>query len=202
MGSKLLSRVIPCYKQAQYLEEAIEIVVSQTFSDWEIIVVNDGSPDDTSCIVQKLIELYPERQIRMIEKENEGLAKARNTAIEAAFRSYILSLDAVDKLLPDMLLKTIRLLERIPEFAIAYTDLVQFGNSSNITHASEYDFSRLLLQNQLNCCSLFRLEVWVAVGAYNSNLPGYKDWDFCIGCGELGSLIAGSYRSRSKRTLT
>jgi glycosyltransferase involved in cell wall biosynthesis len=183
----LVSVVIPCYEQARYLPEAVASVLAQTFQDWEIIIVDDGSPDDTERVARDLIARSPERAIRLLQKSNEGLALARNDGIAAAAGAFILPLDADDRLAPAMLEKTVALLEARPQTAIAYTDLVHFGKVEQTIQAVEFDFRKICQNNQLNYCSLFRREAWEAAGGYNPNmLWGYEDWDFWISCGEAG----------------
>jgi len=185
----LVSVVIPCYQQAIYLREAVASVLSQKLTDYEILIVNDGSPDDTSCVALELIARHPERCIRLLEKSNGGLADARNAGIKEALGKYILPLDADDKLHPEMLRKTVAVLEADPQIAIAYTDVMHFGAVSRMVRAADYDFSRLPRQNHLNCCALFRREAWSAVGGYNPNMKlGYEDWDFWVSCGEKGYI--------------
>jgi glycosyltransferase involved in cell wall biosynthesis/predicted SAM-dependent methyltransferase len=183
----VVSVVIPCYKQAHYLQETVESVVAQTFADWEIIIVNDGSPDNTSQVACDIVARHPERRIKLLEKPNGGLADARNAGIREARGKYILPLDSDDRIHPEMLRKTTALLDAHPDIGIVYTDLVHFSAVNKLVRAGEYDFSRLPLQNQLNACSLFRREAWVAAGGYNRNMTwGYEDWDFWVGCGEKG----------------
>jgi glycosyltransferase involved in cell wall biosynthesis len=185
----LVTVIMPCYNQAQYLPEAVASVVAQTFADWEIIIVNDGSPDDTSEAARGLIKQYAGRRIRLLEKKNGGLASARNAGIGVAAGAYILPLDADDKIEPAMLEKTAALLDAEPGIAVAYTDIAHFGAVEKVIQAAEFDFKKICLNNQLNYCSLFRREVWERVGGYRSWLYGYEDWDFWIACGERG-LVA------------
>jgi hypothetical protein len=185
----LVSVVIPCYNQAQYLPEAVASVIGQTFVDWEIIIVNDGSVDHTSEVARSLAAQNPDRLIRLLERPNGGLAEARNSGIRAALGRYILPLDADDRIAPAMLKQTTTCLEAHPAVAIAYTDGIFFGAANHTSPTLEYDFGRLCAQNYLLYCSLFRREVWDAVGGYNPNMTwGYEDWDFWIGCGEKGFL--------------
>lgn len=182
-----VSVIIPCYNQAQFLTEAVESVVNQTFTNWECIIVNDGSPDNTSDITRQIIANYPDKHIRLIEKTNGGISDARNVGIKNAKGKYILPLDADDFIHPEMLQKTVSLLKMHPEIAIAYTDVKHFGGANRIVCAGEYDFKRLCLQNHLNYCALFRREIWGSAGGYNPNMAmGYEDWDFWISCGEKG----------------
>ena len=186
--NRFVSVIIPCYKQAHFLPEAVASVVNQTFTDWECIIVNDGSPDNTSEVAKQLIGKYSDKQIMLVEKENGGLSDARNVGIKNSTGKYILPLDADDLIHPEKLKKSISLLETHPEIAIAYTDVVHFGKIYyKIIQEREYDFKLLCFQNHLNYCSLYRREVWEAVGGYNPNMTlGYEDWDFWISCGEKG----------------
>ena len=186
-AAPLVSVIVPCYKQAHYLAEAIGSVVAQTFSDWELIVVNDGSPDDTTRVTREIMACHPDRRIRLLEKVNGGLAEARNAGIREARGKYILPLDADDRIHPALLAKTVQVLDAHPEIGIAYTDMARFGAVCDVFTWREYDFAQLPFRNQLNCCSLFRREAWTAAGGYNPNMKlGYEDWDFWVGCGEKG----------------
>ena len=184
----LVSVVIPCYQQAQYLAEAVASVVAQTYTHWEIIIVNDGSPDETSATAQALMRKYAPRKIRLIEKPNGGLADARNAGIRFARGTFILPLDGDDKIAPTFLAKTVAVLEGNPGVSIAYTDWVYFGAHTTQRAALDYDFERLCKkENLFTCTALYRKVAWEAVGGYNTNMTrGVEDWDFWIGCGEKG----------------
>lgn len=184
----LVSVVIPCFNQAQYLGEAVESVIAQSYANWEIIIVNDGSPDHTSQVAQKLILGNPGHEIRLVEKQNGGLSDARNAGIRFARGEYILPLDADDMIDPSFLAKTVALLDQNPAVGIAYTDWVYFGAYRAKREAIDYDFTRLCTkENLFTCTSLYRKKAWEAAGGYNSNMTrGVEDWDFWIGCGEKG----------------
>jgi glycosyltransferase involved in cell wall biosynthesis len=187
----LVSVVIPCYNQAAFLPEAVASVAAQTFKDLEIIIVNDGSTDATETTARGLMAQYPELKLRLLQKRNEGLAQARNDGVAAAAGAYILPLDADDRIASAMLEKTVGLLASRPAIAIAYTDVVHFGQAQKTIQAAEYDFDKICRNNQLNYCSLFRREAWETAGGYNPNMIwGYEDWDFWISCGEAGLKAA------------
>jgi hypothetical protein len=181
-----VSVVIPCYGQAPFLPDAVRSVSAQIYTDWEIVIVDDGSPDDAGEVAAGLItDLGP--RVRLLRQANRGLAAARNAGIVAALGRYILPLDADDVLEPAMLARTVGLLEQDPGISIAYTDVQEFGERTNLVRAADFDPSRIPVANQLNYCSLFRREVWEAVGGYNPNMIwGYEDWDFWIGATEQG----------------
>jgi glycosyltransferase involved in cell wall biosynthesis len=99
--SSRVSILIPCYQQGRFLAGAVHSALAQTHADCEIVIVNDGSTDETSRIANDLSAQYPGR-VRLIEQENRGLAAARMAALTAATGAWIVALDADDGLMPDM----------------------------------------------------------------------------------------------------
>lgn len=172
----LVSIVIPCYKQANYLPDAINSALNQTYKNVEVIVVNDGSPDNTSEVARK----YP---VRLVEKPNGGLSSARNAGIKAAKGKWILTLDSDDKIDPTYIQKAIGLND------IVSCDLITFGDE-NQKWDSPNTFPTLdqeIMDNQIHCCSLYKKEIWDKIGGYDENMKlGYEDWDFWI-----RAMIAG-----------
>ena len=92
-----VSVVIPCYNQGQYLAEAVASVNAQTFTDWEIVVVDDGSTDPTT---QRLLTAFTHPRARLVRSANGGLAAARNLGISHAAGRFILPLDCDDRIAP------------------------------------------------------------------------------------------------------
>ncbi|RJQ51596.1 MAG: glycosyltransferase [Nitrospiraceae bacterium] len=183
----LVSVIIPCYNQAHFLPEAVESVVNQTYAEWECIIINDGSPDSTGEVSKGLISKYPGKKIILLEKPNGGLADARNYGIRNSKGKYILPLDSDDLIDPEMLEKTVALLETHPDISIAFTGMKEFGVRNAIHYPTEVDLNTLRFQNFYYYCSLYRREVWETAGGYNPNMIwGYEDWDFWIGCMEKG----------------
>lgn len=182
-----VSIVIPCYNQACFLEEAVESVVAQSFNDWECIIVNDGSPDDTSNVARKLIAAYPDKVIRLVEKDNGGLASARNAGIRVACGKYILPLDADDKLHPNFLKETVAILDTKPEYAIVYVDEQNFGNASHIHQKGVSELKTLMYVNIHDYCSLYRRKVWQVAGGYSPAMYlGAEDWNFWVAAAKHG----------------
>lgn len=183
----VVSVIIPCYNQAVYLPDAVESVIRQTYQNWECIIVNDGSPDNINEVARSFIAKYPDKDIILLEKENGGVADARNYGIKHAKGKYILPLDADDKIHPAMLEKTVFVLDSDSDIAIAYTDAVSFGKLHQQAYVGEWNLQKLCNQNTLCYCALYRREVWEAVGGYNTNMIyGYEDWDFWVGACEKG----------------
>ena len=183
----VVSVVIPCYNQCEFLFEAVESVVQQSYQNWEIIIVDDGSTDDTPHVAETLKKEFAQKNIHLVQQKNQGLASARNAGIQVAKGQYILPLDADDCLHADMLEKTVQLLEKDPSVAIAYTDTVTFGLREEVWPTGDLVLEDECENNRICYCSLFRRDMWEDVGGYNPNMIwGYEDWDFWISCLEKG----------------
>ncbi|RCK71812.1 MAG: putative N-acetylgalactosaminyl-diphosphoundecaprenol glucuronosyltransferase [Ignavibacteriae bacterium] len=182
-----ISVIIPCYNYARYLPEAVESVINQTFQDFEIIIVNDGSTDNTQSVAESLIKKYSQYKIRLINQENSGNpAISRNRGIKLSAGKYILCLDADDKLAPTMLEECLNVLKTTPEVAIVYTDRLDFDGEDSVVLAKDYNFEKLKYENHISYCALFKKEVWEKVGGYRTNVIGCEDWDFWIAAGSRG----------------
>lgn len=99
MKKGLVSIITPCYNGAKYISETIESVIAQTYLDWEMIIVDDGSEDDSVEIVKKYLER--DKRIKLIQQLNSGSAVARNSGIRFCNGQYIALLDADDLWLPN-----------------------------------------------------------------------------------------------------
>ena len=105
-----VSVIIPTYNRAEYVTHAIDSVLAQTYTDYEIIVVDDGSADNTKDVLLPYMD-----RIRYIYQENAGLSAARNTGIKAAKGDWIAFLDSDDEWLPGKLAVQMRAVERHPQ---------------------------------------------------------------------------------------
>jgi glycosyltransferase involved in cell wall biosynthesis len=181
-----VSVIVPCYQQAEFLGDAVDSVVAQTWTDWEIVIVDDGSKDATVETALRLIEKYPDRRISLLKQPNQGVSYARNNAIAASTGRYILPLDADDMLVPQMLEKTVALLESDRSVSIAYTDYEWFGVESRMVTTGVWTTNAMCVMNQLGYCCLYRRGTWAGVGGYNPGQSHYEDWDFWLACIEKG----------------
>ena len=177
----LVSVIIPCYNYAHYLYEAVTSVTGQTFQNFEIIIVNDGSTDNTIEVAEDLIASLPGHIIRLISTTNSGNpAFPRNTGVQESRGSYILFLDADDMIMPTFLEECVSVLDKMPTASIVYTDQIYFDANKNwAVPTHDYDFVKLLNANFMSYCSLFRKNVWDDVGGVPTDV-GYEDWDFWI----------------------
>ncbi|MFY0543711.1 glycosyltransferase family 2 protein [Brevibacillus sp. H7] len=183
--SPAVSIIIPCYNYGKYLEEAIDSCIQSTFTDFEIIVVNDGSTDPETI---QVLEQLNKPKTRIIHQDNKGLSAARNAGIKLSRGKYILPLDADDTIHPTLLQKEVAILEARPEVGFVSSWLQCFGDTKARWKFPAYNFYKLLFNNIMVVTSLFRKDAWEQVGGYNEEMTGYADWDFWISLGEKGFL--------------
>ena len=181
-----LSVIVPCYNYGRFLRQSVGSILAQTFQDLEIIVVNDGSTDDSAVVADALARDYG---IRVIHQANSGQpAIARNRGFEASRGEYVISLDADDLFGPDMLGRLVAALDDNPSVDVAYGEGIFFNDQGKVWRETTGEFSLEKLKdvNQLFYCGMYRRRVFESCGGYNLNVRGYEDWDFWIGAAKLG----------------
>jgi glycosyltransferase involved in cell wall biosynthesis len=178
----LVSVVIPCYRQAHFLAEAIESARHQTYPAVEIVVVNDGSPDDTAMVAAR----YPE--VRYVEQANAGLAAARNTGLAHSTGGFVVFLDADDRLLPDALRANAERLAADPSlgFVAGRSYYVASDGAPIPTDQRpqpEGDlYVALLRRNRIRMPAMvmFRRSVFDAVGTFDTDIDACADYDIYL----------------------
>jgi len=171
------------------LEECVGSVINQSYTNWECLIVNDGSPDNTSNTARTLINNHPDKKISLLEIPNGGLSDARNFGISNAKGNYILPLDADDLICPTMLEASLKYMIN-NNCDVVYTDQQYFESDNRIVHVTEFNSELLLKQNYFAYCSLYKKAVWQKNNGYNKNMIwGYEDWDFWIGSYENGFIF-------------
>jgi len=180
-----ISVIIPCYNYGKYLGEAVESVLCQDYPDLEIIVVDDGSTDDSTSIAREIIRNNPESQISLIEQKNSGEpAIARNTGIMAARGDYIICLDADDKMATDALTY---MAQHVSSNRVVFGIMRAFGQINQDYHPSRFPPDAILYQNQLIYFALYPRSLWEKIGGYGAGIRGYEDWEFWIRAAAAGS---------------
>jgi glycosyltransferase involved in cell wall biosynthesis len=175
--------VVPCHDYAEFVAEAIESVLAQTYQDLALTLVDDGSTDGSLEIMRRYEHLP---SVTIIEQKNEKVSRARNAGIEAVESEYVLTLDADDLIHPTFLAKTVSVLDADPSLGLVYTWMVYFGDQQLLIPNPEYDFRVLVQENFVNTTSLFRRRAWEDVGGFDPDIGGYEDWEFWIALGEKG----------------
>jgi glycosyltransferase involved in cell wall biosynthesis len=179
MNNPLVSIIVPCYNQAQYLSEALLSVLEQTYQGWECIIVNDGSPDNTEAVAQEWLE--KDTRFKYIYKENGGLSSARNAGITIAEGEFILPLDADDRIGPNYLSLAVDEFKKDSELKVVYCKAEKFGDEVGEWILEPFTLKNLSLFNMIFCSAIFRKNEWIEVGGYDvSMIYGFEDWEFWI----------------------
>ncbi|MFA5309347.1 MAG: glycosyltransferase [Dehalococcoidales bacterium] len=190
-----VSVILPTYNRALYVGEAIQSVLDQTYKNFELIVVDDGSTDNT----REVVNSYKDPRVRYLYKENGGVSSARNTGIKASDRDFIAFLDSDDLWLPENLEVKIKLLDAHPEAGLVCSDAYfldnktkanigrlwgekRFKYSANPTQAAQHPLKELLYRSCfiMPQATMLRRRVFETIGYLDESLPTSEDWDLFV----------------------
>ena len=179
-----VSVIMPCYNDGQYIEEALYSLRAQTYLNWELIVIDDGSDEPETLRVLEQLEEMP--YVRLLHTNHVRPAGARNAGIRAARGTYILPLDADDTIEPTYMEKAVRILNENPSVGVVYCRADLFGEQSGPWYLPDYSLRAMLQDNIVFVTSMFRREDWERVGGFNTNMhAGMEDYDFWLSILEL-----------------
>lgn len=184
----MVSIIVPCYNQAQYLDEALQSVLEQTRVDWECIIVNDGSPDHTEEVALRWTE--KDSRFKYLYKENGGLSSARNAGIKQAQGEFILPLDADDKISRDYIALALNAFQEDNTLKVVYCLAEKFGDDNGLWQLPPFLIHDLCLFNMIFCSGFFRKKDWESAGGYDENMIyGWEDWEFWISILKEGGSV-------------
>lgn len=182
-----VSAIIPCFNAETTIERAILSVVSQTILVSEIIVVNDGSTDNSGRLLEGVKSNYS--QLKVIHQENKGVSYARNIAIQEARGDYILALDADDYFDPSFVEKALIKFSEDASYGAIMCGYVRIVKEKKVKPyiPPRVSLASCLLNNGVLACLLFKKDVLLRAGAYDTAMSkGYEDWDLNIRILKLG----------------
>ena len=191
----LVSVIVPAYDVAEYIGEALDSVLAQTLTNYEIIVINDGSPDTEA--LEKALAPYQSR-IVYLKQENRGVSAARNLGISTARGPLIAFLDGDDTWLPEYLQIQVARIQADPTIDVLYPNVMMFGDSSEAGEEfmaicpsnGEVTFERLLLQEcNVSNCSIARRETIMRAGLFDESLRSVEDFDLWLRVIKQGGRI-------------
>jgi len=189
-----VSVTIPVYNAERFISETIESVISQTYTDWEIVAVDDGSKDGSLEILRAFEKRLPEK-IRVFSKKNSGVALARNTGIEGSKGEYIALLDHDDLWMPGKLERQVKLLDSNKEIGLVYSDAYLFRERESRTRTAFSTlkpfrgrvFDKLLWENFIVVSTaVIRREAFNKVGMFDPKYRICEDYDLFL-------RVAGQY---------
>ncbi|WP_405375168.1 glycosyltransferase family 2 protein [Pseudobutyrivibrio sp.] len=179
MASDIVSIIVPCYKQAEFLSETLNSVLAQTNDNWECVIINDGSPDNTEEIA--LNYCNKDSRFKYVYKENGGLSSARNFGIAHSIGEYILPLDADDLIGEEYVDEIIKHFSTSPETTLIACRGEKFGASNGSCVFPTYSYETLIHMNCFVCTSAFKRIDYDRIGGYDPDMKhGMEDWNFWL----------------------
>lgn len=180
----LISVVIPVYNGEKTIQKTIESVLNQTFSGFELLVVDDGSQDSTLAIVNQI----KDPRLKIFSKQNTGVAASRNWGLSRASGQYVSFLDADDLWAADKLESQLKTLENSPQAAVVYSwtnwidELGDFLRRGSYISATGDVYVKLLLIDFIESGSnpLIRTQAFAEVGGFDESLPADEDWEMWL----------------------
>lgn len=178
-----VSVVIPCYNGERYLRQAIESCLSQTLAEFEVIVVDDASPQGDAAIADEYARADP--RVRVLRHPaNRGVSEAFNTGFAAATGDYLTRLAQDDLFAPDAFAVMVAKFEGGPPgVGLVYCDMVMIDDAGKVLcerHACEAPARALLPANRLGNCVMWRRTVWEKVGPFRKAFDYSEDYDFYL----------------------
>ncbi|HAR72468.1 MAG TPA: glycosyl transferase family 2 [Flavobacteriaceae bacterium] len=203
MQQPLISVIVPCYNQSIYMDECLQSVLDQTYQNWECIIVNDGSPDNTEEVALHWVE--KDTRFIYLKKENGGLSSARNAGIEKAKGEWILPLDSDDKIANQYLELASQQFNN--GYTIIYCEAEFFGDKEGKWELPVYEYNQILINNLIFCSGIYKRQDWIAVEGYDINLKyGREDWDLWLAILNINSKVirinyTGFYYRRKENSM-
>jgi len=186
MNSPLVSFIIPYYNSGNTIQETIDSIFNQSYKNFDVWIINDGSTDTKS--IEKLNEFENNPQIKILHQENAGPSVARNNAIKQSTAEIIIPLDADDKITKHAIENSLPFLLNNEKLGVVYGNLKYFGTENYLKIQEPFEIKKQILWNQIAICCLIKMEVFESVGYYDEFLSklGLEDWEFWIRVYEQG----------------
>lgn len=181
----ILSVIVPCYNLGAYLPEAVDSVLAQTCSEYEIIIIDDGSTDEFTRL---LLDVFLPPRTQILREPNRGVGAARNLAIRRARGRYICCLDPDDRIHPEYLDRCAAILDDKPEVGFVSAHYRVFGERLAVMTPAECGLPEALIENKAIVSSVFRKSAWEQAGGFfeHFSVAGFEDWDLWISLLEAG----------------
>ena len=203
--SPMVSVVIPVYNMETFLAETLESVLSSVYPSFEVIVMDDGSKDNSLAVARSFAE--KDSRVKVFTQKNAGACAARNNAISKANGIYILPVDADNLVEPTFIGDAAAILKDNPEVKVVAPRSDFFGARSGEWKLPPFSLKLIARKNIMDTCAMYRKSDWERIGGYCEEIIAREDWEFWISMlkdgGEVRKLpyIALHYRVRegSKR---
>jgi len=202
-----VSIIVTHFNQVEYLDQTLLSIYQQVFTDWECILVDDGSEPQHAVRAEQTLERLADTRFTWLAlPRNLGVVAARRAGVEKSRGQYLLFVDGDDALEPSYLTETTTVLDTRSDLAFVYTQLQYFGAKQEVFISKEYSVTDLLFENYISVTSLIRRSAYQKVGGFRLalNRLGLEDWDLFLSmaekrlCGVLISKPLVKYRQHTQ----
>ena len=183
----LVTVIVPCYNMEAFLEETLTSIVASDYRPLEVIVVDDGSRDNSAAKAEAFAFEHPE--VRVIRQTNQGVCAARNNGLQQAKGTYVLPVDADDKISASFLSHAVAAMEARPDLKVVYSRAEMFGERSGEWKLPAYSPALLARKNMIPATALFRRQDALQIGGYCTEEVFREDWDFWVSLLENGGDV-------------
>lgn len=178
MAQLMVSVIVPVYNMELYLEETLTSILASDYSNMEIILMDDGSKDNSWKIMQRYASEYP--NVSAYTQSNGGVSSARNHAIFLAKGAYILPVDADNRISKEFVRLAVTELEKDEDVKVVCSRAEFFGDRTGEWKQPNFSLKLLARKNMIDNCAMYRKSDWERVGGYCTNIKTREDWAFWI----------------------
>ena len=183
--------VIPVFNQAWCLRETIGSLLAQTFRDFVLVMIDDGSTDGSPALIEQIAGENPQIRIAWLQQQNAGASAARMAGIRAVPSEFIFPLDGDDQIAPTALEEYVAALDADPGAGFAYSDIRTFGDEHFHWKSEAWSVERIKAKNFVPIASMIRRKAYDAVGGYRPEERMCADWGLWMSMAEHG--VGGIY---------
>ncbi|MCC6370021.1 MAG: glycosyltransferase [Bacteroidia bacterium] len=174
-----ISFIVPCYNYGKYLAECLNSIKNQSINNWECIVIDNGSTDNTREVAANFVN--QDKRFQYHFTEQKGVSFARNLAVSLSVGQCLLPVDADDRIAPTYAEKAFQIISTKPQVKVVYSDAELFEGSTGKWILPEYSLKAMLTENSIFCSAMYRRSDFEKAGGYNEEMKeGFEDWDFWI----------------------
>lgn len=182
----LVSVIVTAYEKGSFIEETVRSFLTQSHRELEVIVVDDGSSDDTATRVERLAQT--DSRVRLVSKKNGGVSDARNVGVMAAHGRAIVAIDGDDLVTPEYVATALATLRQTGANCFC-PSLEHFGLKTGIWRPNQYDPYLIRYDNCVLTASLFDRDLWIRAGGWKRALLYAEDWEFWVNCSRYGLQV-------------
>ncbi len=170
--------IVPCYNQGKFLQEALDSVLSQSLQEWELVIVDDGSSDNSATVAKSYVA--KDSRIRYVYQENAGPSAARNKGVRLTSAPLIFFLDGDNLIHRELLSRGVMYMKSHNDCTLYYSRAQYFGTRDGEFVLNYTSYRDLLVSNSIDCACIVRREDFLRIGGFDEQMRGYEDWEFFI----------------------